>query len=249
MENPRPITLAIEASNPGRADQSGPLAPPCASVALGRSITPTTLELIGRETVNASTRHDDDLLPAIDRLVRRSDLSPRELGRVAVSIGPGGFTGLRVAVAAAKMICEATGAECIPVPTARALIRRVDPATRGHRPAIILLAWKREDVWAERYAPGTLLEPIARGALERIDELRITSEHIVVCDPALEEILRERGAIPNAARAVRPVFDAAAVLEASAVLPPIDPLALEPLYPREPEAVTKWRELKKPSRG
>jgi hypothetical protein len=40
-----------------------------------------------------------------------------------------------------------------------------------------------------------------------------------------------------------PTFDALACCELGSRLPPVDALLIEPLYPREPEAVTKWRVL------
>lgn len=75
---------------------------------------------IDSESLSPKKRHDDDLLPAIDRLFARNNLKPRDLsdGAVAVSIGPGGFTGLRIAVATAKMFAETLGAKIIAVPSA-----------------------------------------------------------------------------------------------------------------------------------
>lgn len=246
MANGGSITLAIETSNPGPAETGESPGSGRPSVCLGKLNGSGSVEVIAREVVKSASRHDDDLMPAIDRLVAGAGLTPRDIGRVAVSIGPGGFTGLRVAVAATKMICEAMGAECIAVPTARALIRRVEMASRVDRETIILLAWKRDDAWAERYAAGRSIEPSAPGMLGRFDALKVQANSLVVCDAPVEVVLRERGCLPKGAAVVRPFFDAAAVLEASVTLTPIDALALEPLYPREPESVTKWRELKRP---
>lgn len=202
------------------------------------------MEVIGFEGVGSANRDDEGLIPAIDRVVRAAGFVPGDLRRVAVSVGPGGFTGLRVAVAFVKMVCEATGAQCIAVPTARALIRRVDQVLRAERGTLILLAWKRDDVWAERYAAGAASVPTEEGALRPIRDLGLTGTDVIVCDAALEASMRTLGVVPAGALVVRPRFDAVAVLEASAEIAPIDPLALVPLYPREPEAATKWRELR-----
>jgi len=78
------------------------------------------------EPLATSQRHDDDLLPAIDRLFARLNLKPADLkptdlkegGAVAVSIGPGGFTGLRIAISTAKMFAETLGVKLIGVPSA-----------------------------------------------------------------------------------------------------------------------------------
>lgn len=49
------------------------------------------------------------LMPAVDEAVRAAGLQPRELAAVAVSGGPGSFTGLRIAAATAKAIVRALG--------------------------------------------------------------------------------------------------------------------------------------------
>jgi hypothetical protein len=42
---------------------------------------------------------------------------------------------------------------------------------------------------------------------------------------------------------VRPKLSAKALLGVGHAMTPVDPLELAPIYPREPEAVRKWREL------
>src|SRR6185503_7170285 len=95
------------------------------------------------ETLSSAKRHDDDLLPAIDRLMRRASASPRDLAAVGVSIGPGGFTGLRIAISTAKMFAEALGAQLVAVPSALV-------AAEGHSgksPFLVGLASKGESCW------------------------------------------------------------------------------------------------------
>jgi tRNA threonylcarbamoyladenosine biosynthesis protein TsaB len=54
-------------------------------------------------------RHVETLTPALEHLLDGVDLVPGDLGVVAVDIGPGLFTGLRVGVAAAKGLAQALG--------------------------------------------------------------------------------------------------------------------------------------------
>ncbi len=124
------LTLAIETSNPSagprgaipRERGSALLAGP--GVALGGPLTREFLvehgfsPTLGVELLRGDSTHDDDLMPAIDRLCTRSGAAPADIGTVAVSIGPGGYTALRVAIATAKMIAAATGARTVPVPSA-----------------------------------------------------------------------------------------------------------------------------------
>jgi tRNA threonylcarbamoyl adenosine modification protein YeaZ len=198
-------------------------------------------EVLGVEPLRAATR-DDDLMGAIDRLGRRLGVGAREVNRVAVSVGPGGFTGVRIAVATAKIISEATGATVVGVPTAEGVVRALDLRDRAAGPVIVCLAWKRMDVWRTLFQSGASPGSGELIALSRLFE-GVADSPTLVLDAQLEERLRALAVLPAQARIVRPRFDPVAIARASLEFPEVDPLALAPLYPREPEAVTKWREL------
>jgi tRNA threonylcarbamoyladenosine biosynthesis protein TsaB len=57
-------------------------------------------------TLTGRRRHVETLTPALEHLLAQLDLVPGDLGVVAVDIGPGLFTGLRVGVAAAKGLAQ-----------------------------------------------------------------------------------------------------------------------------------------------
>jgi len=83
-----------------------------ASVALydGKSV-------LGEETWHAQRRHGDELFPTIERLLANARSSLTDVDRVAVATGPGSFTGLRVAIAAAQGIARGAGAAIVGVST------------------------------------------------------------------------------------------------------------------------------------
>jgi tRNA threonylcarbamoyladenosine biosynthesis protein TsaB len=54
-------------------------------------------------------RHVESLTPALDHLLAQVGVSPNGIGLVAVDVGPGLFTGLRVGVAAAKALAQSLG--------------------------------------------------------------------------------------------------------------------------------------------
>lgn len=58
---------------------------------------------------NNDLSRSEDLLPEIARLLARNEVSLNQLNRIAVSIGPGSFTGLRVGIATAKGLKAAVG--------------------------------------------------------------------------------------------------------------------------------------------
>ena len=83
-----------------------------ASVALydGRAV-------LAEETWHAQRRHGDELFPTIERVLAGARQSLSDVDRVAVATGPGSFTGLRVAIAAAQGIARGTGAAMVGVST------------------------------------------------------------------------------------------------------------------------------------
>lgn len=237
--------LAIEISNPGSAGHGA------GSVAIGRLIGASVTH-IDAEPVGAGGRgsggfggHDDDLMPAIERLCTRAGSHPRSghLRRVGVSIGPGGYTSTRVACAAGKMIAEASGAECVAVPTALAVLEAAQSTLRSGRVAVAL-AGKGETAWVQVFengeprAPGTVVDSLAAAPMFTSGvRVLIAGRHL----PAPIRAAAESAGV----RLVEPAFDAAACARVAARTTPIDPAELVPLYPREPDAVTLWRARKK----
>jgi len=73
------------------------------------------------ETAAMERGHAEALLPMIDRVVARIDGGFSSLGRVAVTVGPGSFTGLRVGIAAARAIGIACSVPTVGVSTLAAL--------------------------------------------------------------------------------------------------------------------------------
>lgn len=85
-------------------------------------------ELLGRTTFTAPMQHSAEIMPAIVELLRRSSHNPSDLEQVHVSIGPGSFTGLRIAVAAAKAMHLANGARIVAVDSLDAIATNVKDA-------------------------------------------------------------------------------------------------------------------------
>ncbi len=73
--------------------------------------------VLAEETWYAQRRHGDELFPTIERLLARTRTTLAGVDKVAVATGPGSFTGLRVAIAAAQGIARGTGAAMIGVST------------------------------------------------------------------------------------------------------------------------------------
>lgn len=63
----------------------------------------------------------EDLLPNLDRLISSSIRDKSKISRVAVSVGPGSFTGLRIGIATAMGLKRSLGIECVGIPLLEAM--------------------------------------------------------------------------------------------------------------------------------
>lgn len=77
--------------------------------------------LLGEYTMNYKKTHSQTLLPMLDALTKMIELDLNTLDAIAVSMGPGSFTGLRIGAATAKGLGLALDKPIIPVPTVDAL--------------------------------------------------------------------------------------------------------------------------------
>ena len=59
-------------------------------------------QLIAEYTTNISKTHSQHLMPMIEHVLANVELTPTDIGAIAVSIGPGSFTGVRIGISAAK---------------------------------------------------------------------------------------------------------------------------------------------------
>jgi tRNA threonylcarbamoyladenosine biosynthesis protein TsaB len=111
---------------------------------------------LGGAAVDGPPRHAEQLAPAIEHLVRTTELSLRRLSAVAVAIGPGMFTGLRVGVTTAKVIAQALRIPVVPIPSLD-LVAYPLRHTSG-RVVVAALDARRNELYYARYrsVPGGL---------------------------------------------------------------------------------------------
>ncbi|MGA2266122.1 MAG: tRNA (adenosine(37)-N6)-threonylcarbamoyltransferase complex dimerization subunit type 1 TsaB [Phycisphaerae bacterium] len=71
---------------------------------------------------DAAARHTTALLTHLAEMVKQAGLKPQDIDEVYVSVGPGGFTGLRVGITVARTLAQAiAGLKCVAVPTPAAV--------------------------------------------------------------------------------------------------------------------------------
>lgn len=216
-----PLTLAIETSTPFGSVAVGAGANTLAEVAIG----------IG-------SRHAEAILPAIDLMLRTLNLRMAEVERVVVGAGPGSFTGLRVAAAAAKGFTHSLG---VPLYAYSGLLALAAAAGFEGQPVCGLFDARRDEVYAACYGIEdgelrVLLEPAARSiddVLQSVDVERV----LFAGDGALRHAGLIEAAGGRIAAPHRGVPRASALLWLADRMPAegaiLDPAAWEPAYMRE----------------
>lgn len=124
----------------------------------------TVLEVYDDPSADERPGHATRLLPLAAGLLDQAGLDWRELERIAVGVGPGTFTGLRIGIATARGLAQSLGVELVGVSTLRALADgplRASPDTE--REVLGVIDARRGEVFVGGYASQR--EPLAPRAL------------------------------------------------------------------------------------
>jgi tRNA threonylcarbamoyladenosine biosynthesis protein TsaB len=147
---------------------------------------------------DAARRHGRDLLPRLKELLGSAAKTTEALGAIAVGLGPGSYTGLRVGVTAAKTLAYVTGAPLIGLESLHAIGRNA-PAT-ALRVSVIADAQRDELYVADmiRPVPGAPLVAVAETRIEAVASwLGRLEAGTMVMGPALDSP-RLRASVPAA---------------------------------------------------
>lgn len=110
------------------------------------------------------------LAPAVRQAFAQSGWPPRSIQLVAVTVGPGSFTGLRIGVTTAKLLAYAAGAECLGIDTLDAIAAQVPTEIDSDR-VVAAIDAGRGELFVKRFVRGTADSwmPDDETAIEAID--------------------------------------------------------------------------------
>lgn len=159
----------------------------CGAAVASEGIICSLAEVDGRNI------HSDRLLPLIDDALEKAGTSPATVDAIAVSIGPGSFTGLRIGLSVAKGLVYATGKPLVAVPTLEALAFRIVLAGAGKNGQAILavLDARRNEVYCQLFhTDGTGLLPAWEVGDLTVEQVisRLGDESVVVTGDAGKKI-------------------------------------------------------------
>lgn len=197
--------------------------------------------LRGEYLLDVSATHSERLLPAIDRLLADAGWGPSDLQGLAVAVGPGSFTGLRIGLSAVKGLALALGVPVAAVPTLDAMAAALPYASLPVCPVLdarkgevycSLYRWEGEAV--RREWDYTALAPAALAA-------RLSEPTILLGDGAHLVLTANARLAPPHRRVPSPGAVAVLGLARLEAGDAVAAAALTPIYLRPSEAELKHR--------
>jgi tRNA threonylcarbamoyladenosine biosynthesis protein TsaB len=176
------------------------------------------------------------LMPMIGTVLEEADIPIDRLDLIAVTVGPGAFTGLRIGLAAAHGLALASGVPALGITSFAAVAAQVPAESRAGRPLVVALDSKRAELYLQIFGEtGPESEP-ALVAPAAFDAFVPPGELLLAGDAAGRLAAALPGRSPSLATG-RGVADAADVarLAAAAWHPGFRPPPPRPLYLRPPD--------------
>jgi tRNA threonylcarbamoyl adenosine modification protein YeaZ len=109
--------------------------------------------VLGRRRIAGERGHAQFLIPLLDELLTDAALSYRDVERIAVTTGPGSFTGIRVGLAAAQGLAMVLDVSVIGVTVFDAVAAAVAEAGNGARNLLVALESRRTEIFAQQFNP------------------------------------------------------------------------------------------------
>ena len=120
-------------------------------------------KLICEYTINTKKTHSQKLMPMIENMLNLSDISIKDIEAIAICVGPGSFTGLRIGMATAKAMSHVNNIPIVGVNSLEVLATNMDLCNRK---ICSILDAQRNQVYTGKYI-------IENGELKELEEISI----------------------------------------------------------------------------
>jgi tRNA threonylcarbamoyladenosine biosynthesis protein TsaB len=185
--------------------------------------------------LQARPAHAAELLPAVTEVMARARVGWRDLDAIAVGVGPGTFTGLRIGIATARALASANGLPLRRVSSLAALAAGIEAPLR-----LPLIDARRGELFGALYEDGRQLWPPFAAApeelIERVREDSFTPLAAGDGSVRFRGMLEEAGIPVAAGDSQAHVVRALHICRLGAEAPDEPPEAVLPDYLRDPDA-------------
>ncbi len=142
-------------------------------------------EPIGELMFSATMSQAEKLIPAVEQLLSLNEIKKHELKLIAVSMGPGSFTGLRIGMATAKGLARSLQIPLVGLPNAEAYARN---ASFWNGKVYVLLPDRRNLVYYAMFLNGAKLNDERSRAIEALlEELHHSEDRVLVIGAGVEK--------------------------------------------------------------
>ena len=204
--------------------------------------------LLASCAVNVSLTHSQTLLPMVEDLLKNASLSLQDIDMLAVSVGPGSFTGVRIGVAAVKGLAFPRNLPCLAVSTLAAISRNFEGLS-GPASVCAVMDARCRQVYTARFSlgeDGSLRRDTPDEALT-LDDLAaalacikkpifLVGDGANLCYTALQESIPGLRLAPEHLRYQQAAGVAVEAFHLAAKGHAVSPAELQPVYLRLPQA-------------
>jgi tRNA threonylcarbamoyladenosine biosynthesis protein TsaB len=128
------------------------------AVALIDDVAGIELEARDDPPPDARPRHTTKLMPLIAAMLGRGSTAWSEIDRIAVGLGPGTFTGLRIGIATARALGQARGIPLVGISTLQSLAFGARAEAAGFDAVVAVIDARRGEAFAAGWLPQSLDE-------------------------------------------------------------------------------------------
>ena len=216
-----PLTLAIESATS------------CVGCAIG-----SPSGVLASTFSSRSRRHAESLAPQIEFLVGQAGVELGDLDYIAVDVGPGLYTGLRVGITTARAMAHMLGIPMVAVTSLEAIAH----ANRAGADMVVAIDARRGEVFHSSFSTDGGIHALSEPAVGEAGSLDAGSPSRAVGDGAVvyADALAAGGHHLDVDGTHVPMPDAVLAVALSRLDSAVSPAEIQPLYLRRPDAVAKW---------
>ena len=193
---------------------------------------------LGVRAAEMACGQSEALAPMMQAVLDEAGIDFSAIAAVAVTLGPGAFTGIRIGLAAARAYALVAGIPCLGITTFDVLMHQAKPFVPNGAATLIAIETKREDVYVQVFDQnGEALRDAAAMLPDAVPAWLGALDHVCLAGdaaPRLAAVMRMRVDAPLLAATILPNAESVAALGFDVLDAPETALP-DPIYLRTPD--------------